>query len=64
VLFEFVSGFSDDQLTLADPAEAAFLWDLCCQLEGLLAEPLATAWRPANVASFNPYAFLTPWSRH
>jgi hypothetical protein len=42
VFFEFVSRFSDsDQLTLVDPAEAAILWNLCSQLERLLAEPLS-----------------------
>jgi hypothetical protein len=42
VLFEFVSRFSDsDHLTLADPAEAAILWNLCNQLERLLAEPFS-----------------------
>jgi hypothetical protein len=42
VLFEFVSRFSDsDQLTIADQAEAATLWSLCCQLEKRLTEPFS-----------------------
>lgn len=42
VLFEFVSRFSEsDKLTLADPAEAAILWNMCNQLERLLAEPFS-----------------------
>ncbi len=42
VLFELVSRFSDsDQLTIADQAQAAILWNLCCQLEKLLAEPFS-----------------------
>ncbi len=42
VLFELVSRFTDaDQLTIADRAEAAILWNLCCQLEKLLAEPFS-----------------------
>ena len=40
VLFEFVSRFSDDDKPeIKDPAEGRILWNICCQLERVLAEP-------------------------
>jgi len=41
VLFEFLSRFSnDDKLEIQDQAEARVLWDMCCDLEKVLVEPL------------------------
>jgi hypothetical protein len=41
VLFDFVSRFTEtDQLSIADPAERAALWNLCAVLESVLVEPL------------------------
>ena len=41
VLFEFLSRFSDDnKLEIQDQAEERVLWDICCDLERVLVEPL------------------------
>lgn len=41
VLFGFLSRFSnDDTLAIQDQAEARVLWDICCDLEKVLVEPL------------------------
>lgn len=41
VLFGFLSRFSeDDALEIVEQAEARVLWDLCCDLENVLVEPL------------------------
>ena len=41
VLFEFLSRFSDDdKLEIQDQAEERVLWDMCCDLEKALVEPL------------------------
>ena len=41
VLFEFLSRFSDDnKLEIRDRAEERVLWDMCCDLEKALVEPL------------------------
>lgn len=40
VLFELTSRFSKtDQLAIEHRAEERALWDICCQLERVLAEP-------------------------
>ena len=41
VLFDFVSRFSDEKkLRIDDQAEERVLWDICCDLEKKLPEPL------------------------
>lgn len=41
VLFEFLSRYSNDnKLEIEDQAEQRALWDLCCDLEQVLVEPL------------------------
>jgi len=41
VLFEFLSRFThENKLAIRDPAEQRVLWDMCCELEKILAEPL------------------------
>jgi hypothetical protein len=41
VLFEFLSRFSDDhKLEIKDQAEERVLWNVCCDLERVLVEPL------------------------
>ncbi len=41
VLFEFLSRFThENKLEIRDPAEQRVLWDMCCELEKILAEPL------------------------
>ena len=41
VLFEFLSRFSDNEkLSIEDQAEERVLWDICCDLESELVEPL------------------------
>ncbi len=45
VLFEFLQRFSDtDKLFIEDQAEERALWNLCCVLEKLLAEPFDQAY--------------------
>jgi hypothetical protein len=42
VFFEFLSRFSEDKsLAIEDPAEERVLWNLCCDLEKRLSEPLS-----------------------
>lgn len=47
VLFEFLSRFSesDSKLTIEDQAEERVLWNLCCDLEKILDEPLQENYR-------------------
>ena len=41
VLLEFVDRFTNtDELTIEDQAEQRVLWNICCQLERVLTEPL------------------------
>jgi hypothetical protein len=41
VLFEFLSRYSEDRkLEIRDQSEQRVLWDLCCDLERVLEEPL------------------------
>nr|WP_309694705.1 hypothetical protein [Armatimonas sp.] len=43
VLFDFLTRFSTDgTLTIQDQAEECVLWDMCCDLESMLAEPFST----------------------
>jgi len=46
VLFEFLSRFSNDnRLEIQDQAEERVLWDICCDLEKMLAEPFRPDYR-------------------
>jgi hypothetical protein len=46
VLFEFLSRFSDtDLLEIVDQAEKRVLWNLCCDLERILAEPFLDSYQ-------------------
>ena len=43
VLFELLSRYSEtDELSIEDQAEQRVLWDLCCDLEKSLVEPLSS----------------------
>ena len=42
ILFEFLSRFSNEEiLEIEDQAEARVLWNILCNLEKILAEPLS-----------------------
>lgn len=46
VFFELLSRFSDtDILNIEDESEKIILWNLCCQLETVLSEPLNGDWK-------------------
>lgn len=46
ILFEFLSRYSDtDTLTVEDQPEQRVLWNLCCDLEKVLVEPMSTSYR-------------------
>ena len=54
IFFEFLSRYSDtDRLTIEDQAEQRVLWNMCCNLEKILAEPFLRNYRELLQAARN-----------